>query len=285
MPTKPLTPNFRKVADGAMVGEKLVPIVRAFLWNPDIPAFTISLPDMKPRKPDGWFHPSTHPLMDERELYYYLLNPDDLVSEPLDPHGTMAITQGHFWHELIGQVLGLAGVLITHDSEGAKRVIESGGIPVQGDGGSQSGVEWHFRHVPTQSRGNVDGLLEGEVYEFKTIDERIAAKFPRTAVDSIELVDAYRDRKPEYYAQAQEYMRITGYRRHRTLLLSLAYPFPMREIVMTYNEDYALGTAYKYERVLEAIDRDRDPDPCCSIGSSRAKSCFARQVCPIGVAS
>lgn len=285
MVNAPLTPNFRKLITGINVGEKIAPLVRSFLWDPTIPSFDITMPDMKTRAPDGWFHPSAHPMMTERELYYYLAHPDEIISEVLDPHSTMAITQGHFWHELIGQVLGLAGVLITHDSAAGKAVMEAGGLPVRA-GAKSSDVEWGFEHRRTMARGSVDGLIVDEgIFEFKTMDERIASKLPQGAVDSRELVDAYRERKPEYYGQAQEYMRLSGYRIHRTLILSLSYPFPMREIVIPYDEQYCLEVAMKYERVLDAVNGDGTPDPCCAAGSARARSCFARTVCPVGVVS
>jgi hypothetical protein len=260
-------------------------VIRSYLWNPTIDAFEIHLPDLSPRKPDGWFHPSTHPTWDERLLYYYMVNHEHLVPVPHDPHSTMAIVQGHFWHELIGHVLNLSGLLITHDDPRAQTIIDGGGTPEEADNAK---VEWKFVHESTRTRGAVDGLLPDEIYEFKTMDDRKAARIPTGAVDSFEVVEAYKELAPGYYAQAQEYMRMSGYRRHRTVLLSLAYPFPMREIVLRYDEHFAANTALKYERVLRALAEENHQmtfPACCAVGSATAKSCLARTICPVGMLS
>lgn len=253
------SPNFRRLLRGAVDGEIVVPALRAALFNPTFKAFEIAMPDMAPRKPDGWFHPSEHPMWPERMLYWYLVAPDRIVPEPLDPHSTMAIMQGHFWHQFIERVGLEVGVLTATE------------VAVKDEG--------------TGSRGHMDGILSAnEVFEFKTMRPSKFAKIEHGPPHAGVVLESWKRMVPEYYAQAQEYMRLSGYRVHRTLVLSLEYPFEMREIITPYDEVWAMTIAEKYRRVRSWVAEGGMPQPCCAPRSVDAKACPARLVCPVGVA-
>lgn len=138
-----MSPTFRRLLGGVTTGETIIPVVQAALWNPEFKSFDVKVRGFEVRPPDGWFHPSEHPLWPERMLYYYLTEPDKLKGEPFDPASTMAITQGNFWHSLIEQVLLEAGVW--------------------------KAVEVGVEDADTGARGSMDGISDDEVGEFKCL--------------------------------------------------------------------------------------------------------------------
>lgn len=257
--TKP-SPNFRTLLTSVGQGEVVIPIINTYLWNPKFRGFTVKVGGFEERRPDGWFHPSEHPLWPERMLYYYLVEPNNLVKEPFDPHSTMAVTQGNFWHKFITTCLIDAGYLIPPP-------------PDQEEHG--------FADEATGARGSVDGLTAEEVFEYKTMVGAKARKIAAGGPSDPQVIESFRALAPEYYAQGQEYMRISGYRCWRGIVHSLEYPFPMREITMKYDPFFANEIKQKYLRVRQAVADQRLPLPCCAPKSKQAAACIARQVCPI----
>lgn len=240
---------------GAVAGETIVPVIQAALWSPEFKKFTVDVHGFEDRPPDGWFHPSEHPLWPERMLYYYITHPTRLLGEPFDPASTMAITQGNFWHSLIEKVLLEAGVW---------KATEVGVVDTE-----------------TGARGHMDGVSDDEVGEFKTMRGARAAKIANGRPDDKDVIESFKALIPEYWAQGQEYMRISGYRRWRAVILSLEYPYPMREVAMTYDHAFGQATREKYMRVRQAVADLRPPRPCCAPASKEAKACPARLVCPV----
>ena len=102
-----------------------------------------------------------------------------------------------------------------------------------------------------------------------------------TAPDDPELQEAYRKMSEVYYAQAQEYMRLSGLRRHRTVVMSMEYPFEMAEIVLNYDHAFVQGITEKYRRVRQAVADHIPPQPCCAPRSKQSRACPARYVCPV----
>lgn len=237
----------------------LIPVLRAALFDPDFKSFEVKVGGFHKRKPDGWFHPSEHPLWPERMLYYYVTEPDRMVAEPFDPHSTMAVTQGQFWHKFVTKV-GMDAGIITAEN-----------VPVRDD--------------DTGARGEMDGLLTDEGFEFKTMRPSKASRIPDLPVSDPALLDFYIDKQPVYYAQAQEYMRMSGLVTMRTLILSLEYPFDWREIVIPRDEAIVSSIREKYRRVRQAIADKTPPQPCCAPRSKQSHDCPARLVCPVGMVS
>lgn len=257
--------SFTKMVKSLDSGELIIPHLRLGLYRPDFEPITITVEAPQDRPPDGYFHPSTHPTWPERMLYWYLREPDKIIAEPLETMGVMAVTQGNFWHELIGAV-GMRG-------------------------GIFEGVEVFVQDPATKARGSMDWALSlpignptfKAVGEFKTINPMRARKIPRGGPSEPMVVEAFRLEFPVYYAQAQEYMRLSGLKRWVGVFLIMQYPFEMREIHVPFDELFAYRVAAKYHNVLEAVARDEMPQPCCGPGSAEAKVCFARTVCPIAL--
>jgi hypothetical protein len=249
-------------------GDRIIPALRAYLYDPNFQSFVIPMQGWDQHGTDGWFHPSTHPLWPERMLYYYLTSPDLLIGEPFDPMGTLAVTAGHFWHIFIQTCL---------DGMGMRKKVEPRVCPKCG---SPPNPEPHFCDPETGSRGHSDGILgadqgwDEELWEFKTMDPRKMTK--------IKTLDDFIERCPGYYAQSQEYLRLSGYAQERVLLMGLILPYDMQEIVVPFNPEFAGRIRDKYRRVRQAAADQREPNPCCAPRSTEARSCPAREVCPVG---
>ena len=252
-------PTFKRVMEASSSGKVLEPLLMNALYEPTYKAFKIPVRGGRgnTRKPDGWFHPSTHPLWPERQLYYYLLGSDDLIAEPLEPTGTLATTAGTFWHEFIGHVALDAGILVAIE------------VPVEDS--------------EVRSRGSMDGITkDGEGWELKTSNGMKLAKLEKGRPDEIGVIESFRAIWPTYYAQAQEYLRMSGLECMRVTMIEPSYPFKMREIAIPYNRSEAMRVRDKYATVVQAVADQCPPRPCCGPGSPESKACFARAVCPIG---
>src|SRR4051812_25818593 len=100
---------FKTVMREAMRDQVIVPQLRNYLYQSNIPAYTVPMIEFKEREPDGWFHPSTHPTWTDRQLFYYLMACDgraEIYEEPRDPMVNMAAMSGNFWHAVL-QTCGL----------------------------------------------------------------------------------------------------------------------------------------------------------------------------------
>lgn len=263
------SPNFRKLLAGAAKGEVIVPLLRTALFDPDFADFNIQVRGFTRRPPDGWFHPSTHPMLNERALYHYLVNPESMIDDIRDPHSVMAVTQGSFWHDFVQHVLLGIGVLQRN--------------PTPSPGMNEA--EWFWKHEATKSRGHSDGLTDPkitfgyeEIFEFKSMSQMRMRHIPKGEPDDPQVLRAFRKMVPEYHAQGQEYMRLSNRRRWRCVLMAIEYPYPMREITMEYDPFFAGNIAMKYERVLSAAEAGQPPMVCC--GSP--KTCMASAVCEMG---
>ena len=253
----PTKANFRTVVTSLSKGEVLIPLIRSYLDDPAFPEFRVTVKRFINRPPDGWFHPSTHPTWPERMLYYYLMHPEEFIGEPYDPLSALTVTQGQFWHSFMETCRLDCGYLTAAN------------VPVaDADAGS---------------RGEMDGASrDGEVYELKTMREPKARKIAKGNPDDPEVLASFRQLVPGYYAQGQEYMRLSGLKRWRLLIISLEWPFPMREISMRYEPAVAERVRQKYLNVRQAVEDERPPQPCCGPGSKEAQVCPARAVCPVG---
>jgi len=267
--------EFRRVMSSATNDDVLIPLLRLYLYDPHFRAFEVPTDAWHERKPDGYFHPSTHPLWTERQLYYYALYFRNLIHEPMDPHSTMAITQGNFWHAFMQNCLEDMGVL---------RICNPGKKT------PHERVERYVSDRELGARGWMDGELvpdklsidEPEGLEIKSMSTRLLASCPKgTPTDPAKLI-WLKIRHPDYYAQAQEYLRMSGLSVQRMLIISIGYPFVMVEIVIPYSWADSSEVAAKYRRARQAAAERRPPPPCCAPRSKESKVCVARNVCSIG---
>lgn len=264
--TKP-TPAFRRAVADLSRGVVLKPLVHAALFDGKVPRFTLEVggdDHALDFGPDGWFHPSTHPLMAARKLWFYLTAPDEWMGERFEYMGTLSVTMGKIMHRFINSVLWDLGVLVAPEPGGAEPGAHDD------ETGARGNYDGELRlTIPTYSS------LDRQLFEFKTSSP--LAKLP----DDLDL-EAFRKKYPQYYAQVQEYMRMTGLRLAVVLFMALGYPWELREFHIPYDPILAEGVAQKYREVRQMASINEMPPPCCAPGSTAAKECGARVVCPVG---
>lgn len=277
------------MADQAASGQVITPIINAYLYEAKFPeVFTTTFRKAGgQRKPDGYFHPSTHPLMTARQLYYYMAEPDKVVPEQLSYESRMAVTMGTAVHGFMQMCLLDAGVLIKPSGD-----CVSCGRP---HGTRKNQCDEHGGMDPElKSRGHLDGITQIDAKGALWVPGMGGFEFKSTNPNKVRGVKAndlhwmlnwFKEKCPDYYAQVQEYMRITGLRQFVVLFLSMGYPWSPLEIQVPYDSDHANRIAAKYALVRKHVEMGVPPEPCCAVKSKTARNCFARRVCPVGMAS
>src|SRR5205814_2064417 len=94
-------------------------------------------------------------------------------------------------------------------------------------------------------------------------------------------LEMLKEKYPGYYAQQQEYMRMSGYRISILVFLEMGFPWDLTEIHIPFDPKFAYGVRDKYLRVREAANRGELPRACCSIGDKGISECPARGICPV----
>lgn len=248
----------------------LKPLIHTYLYDAQFPAFDLHFREMDmERKPDGWFHPSTHPLMNERALYLYLAKPDLFPVEKKKYMGTLAVTLGKVLHEFLQMCLADAGVLPPE-----LQVCKN--CPPEADCHEPSVVD-----EESGERGHTDGFLD-----LTSLKHLPAEKcFPNLEIKSsgdgwgklskmedLDLAD-FRRRWPDYYAQQQSYLRMSGKAYSIVFIMEHQYPFVMKEFHVPYDPHFSADIAAKYRRVRQAV-ADQRPPMCCG-----AKGCIVNPLC------
>jgi hypothetical protein len=251
------SPQFRNMIKEIAKGNVLVPILHAYLFDAVYPEFDVHFSGgSSHRAPDAWFHPSTHPMMPARQLYYYMTSDKRLIAEPLEYMGALSTTMGTAVHGFVQMCLKDHGVLLED--------------------------EVYVEHPATKSRGSMDGILKISGwgtggFEFKTSNMQKLNGFNDNDVV------AFKTKWPRYYGQVQEYMRISGLRQFVVLFMGMGYPWTLKECQIDFDPAFAFEIEKKYTTVLRHLERGVPPEPCCAPKSKEAAACFARALCPIGM--
>ncbi|MEU6362237.1 hypothetical protein [Streptomyces albidoflavus] len=265
------TPSFRRVATLSR-DLHLVPLIENAVRECAFPeSFTITFEGYSAtRAPDNWFHPSTHPTMDERRLYHYLAHPDRWVEEPFDYSPRMSVLMGTATHELFQHVLIKLGLLLEPKGICVCCLRPHGTGPGQCD-------EWGVRDDTLGRRGHMDGLLDlpgwGEtgdgVFDLKTCAPPVIR-----GVDHNDLA-AFKRKWPKYWAQAQEYMALTGKRQTLVLFLAMSEGWDMREFTIPRDDAFIARLEAKYRTVRAHVERGTPPPVACCSGGATARRCPA----------
>lgn len=199
-------------------------------------------------KGDGYFHPSTHPLMGERELYYRF-HPDtrdSIEEEPFSLQREMTMAVGHTLHEILQTMLTRTGMV------------------------KPGNIEKDFINAEHHIRGRIDAIVDHPrlgpvVVEIKT---RTHYKFAKTT----EPLDSWE-------AQLSIQLDSQGLERGLILMVETGYPFRLAELAVSRNDALLSQIYSKFDGVREAIALNKPPSPCCSPTSGEATSCSARHSC------
>lgn len=279
MPQQKAGPAFRRMAQMVSQDLVVVPLVESYMRASKFPkVFDVTFRDEgKERVPDGFFHPSTHPTMEPRQLYFYLTaDPDDLVPEEIEYENRMAMIMGTAVHSFIQTCMIDAGILLKPMGTCVACGREHGTKKSQCD-------EFGAMDKTLGRRGHMDGILQitaagwgRGLFEFKTINPKACFGLSHHNLEWL------KTKKPMYYAQLQDYLDMTGMSKALILFAILGFPWKLVEIEVPYDHEFVAGLKRKYRHVREAEESGEMPDPCCAIRSKEAKACFARDVCPVG---
>jgi hypothetical protein len=251
--------DFKAAIRDARSGLLLKPIITNFLFDAKFPDFDMQFRKHEmERKPDGWFHPSTHPLWSARQLYAYLAHPALMRPEKKEYMGTLSVTVGQAMHGFMEVCLEAAGVrppalnTCTTCAPDAPAHNEPGVVDAEiGERGHMDGVlDLSSLSVPGPEYLN-------PVFEFKTSNDRKASKL--TDLD----VETYRKMWPDYYAQNQSYMRLSGRRLVVVLVMVMGFPWEMREVHVPYDPAFASQIRDKFLAVRRAVQDQNPPPGCC----------------------
>lgn len=265
---------FAREGDMASQGAVLAPLVRLYMAEGRLPVNTrITLPGGNlERDPDDWFHPSTHPTMPERKLYYYLAQPKLWTPEPWGYEGRMSTTVGTLEHSIVQMALRDLGILIP--PQGTCPCCGRSYGPADDECGEPGVADPVLKR-----RGHMDGIVMTQTYgmtgfDLKTINHFSAAKIP-DGPTSPEALAWLKEKHPYYFGQMQEYMALSGLRLMIMLFIGMGFPWVMKEIHVEYDPGYVVALEAKYRAVRQAVAHNEPPHPCCVIGSKESKSCPA----------
>lgn len=240
------------------------PLLHNYLFDASFPAFTMEFPqEQMHRAPDGWFHPSTHPLWPEATLYHYLATPDRLVNEKKDYMGALSITVGKAMHGFVQMCLEDLGIRPAH-LQACTLCPPEAGCDEFGLADETVGERGHVDGMLDLSGHSVPAAAENPVWEFKTTNERRVLSL--TDMD----LAGFRKTWPAYYAQQQSYLRMSGKALSIVVIMQMGYPWTMREFHLPYDRGFSMGVREKYLSVRQAVADQRAPR-CCG----RVKSCPA----------
>lgn len=262
--------KFKRIIAAAEGGTEVIPLLYGYLEGGKLPdPLTVKVQGgTGDRPPDGWFHPSEHPLLTERQLYYYLTDPESWEPEPFGYTIKMSALIGSVVHEIVETALKDLGYLVE-----PKGTCLACGLaqPVQCR-------EHGASDLTTRSRGHMDGLIviggSPRGFELKTAMPRVITHIRNNDVE------AFKIKWPYYYAQIQEYMRMTGLTSYKVLFWAMGNPWDMREFTIEADIVFQLQVRTRYLKARDAVTAAEPPMVCCNPGSAKSKSCPAR-ACPV----
>lgn len=260
-----LSIDFHEAMRDARAGCLVKPVLRSFLEaGQELYWPEMSRRSFGDRPPDGYFHPSTHPLWTKRALYEYLVHPESLIPERRTYENVLSLAVGTAMHSFIQWCLTTAGALppaLQVCRMGCSRCSEPSWVDdVVGE------------------RGHADGVLDGltpqpVLWEFKTSSDRRLS-----ALEELDF-EAFAHTWPDYVEQAWSYQRLSGHRMTVVLVMALGFPWKMREFHIPYDERRSDRTRDKYLAVRQAI-ADQRPLICDCNRTQRSK-CPARGLCSL----
>ncbi|MBF0934071.1 MAG: hypothetical protein HXK00_00325 [Abiotrophia defectiva] len=197
---------------------------------------------------DGYFHPSTHPLMGHRRLWLEF-HPEfckKKLPQRRTLSGEMTLAMGTAIHAIVQEQMVMAGIL------------------------KRENIEYEYVNEEHMCRGRIDAIAtipgEGDIpVEFKTQNS-----FSFKKQDHI---------KESWDIQLSMGMDNSGHDHGVLMVLESGWPYNMKEFQVPRN-DAKLSEVYeKFDSVRDDLALDIMPKPCCEPGSGIMQECPFRYVC------
>lgn len=243
--------SFETAAKFAAKGCLVKPHLLQFFQDPGIDfSFRLNFQTVQDRPYDGWFHSSSHPSMTEEQLYHYLTSPvvRDLTARA-DYVTRMSRLFGTTAHGIVRSALTQMRLLLPLPPGPCIAC----GLPRSSKTGKIICEEHGAIDTVMHSRGHLDGILDLKQdgirgFDLKTI--KMFGKYGLKEAPDMEL-EYFMVTWPKYYAQGQDYMRMTGLRQFIVLFMVLGNPWEFREYQFDFDPDYARGIEDRYQGALE----------------------------------
>lgn len=197
---------------------------------------------------DGYFHPSTHPLMGERELYYrfHPVTRDLMVPERRSVTDQMTLCMGSAGHAVLQTQMEMAGLVRQED------------------------IEREYINDEHHVRGRIDWIVNHPngmrlVTEFKT---RMSFRYSRQD-----------EPEPAWLAQLNLGLDAMDEDLGVLLMMESAWPWRFREFHVKRDCQLLDSIYAKFDRVREAIANNEPPRHCCGPDSPEMQKCAARFSC------
>ena len=197
---------------------------------------------------DGYFHPSTHSLLGERRIFleYHPEYRKKALTEPRSVMSEMTVSVGSALHGIIQTQFEMSGHLRPEN------------------------IEFEYINKEHNARGRIDFILDMPSGNTLPVELKTMNSF------SFRKLEGVRD-----YWDAQLSMGLdnSGHDMGVLLVLEAGWPYNMREFKVRRNDELLSEIYGKFDRVLDALESDTLPAPCCSFGSSTMKECPFRETC------
>jgi hypothetical protein len=198
---------------------------------------------------DGYFHPSTHPMMGERQLYY-IFHPDyadELAFERNSVQRQMTLAMGSALHGVIQTQMEMCKLVTREDIE-VEYINRAHHV--------RGRIDWVTNH-PSVGRLPV---------EFKT---RTHFKWARQEAP-----------EPSWVAQLNLGLDSQDCDLGVLLMAESGFPYRLREFHIKRDRQLLDGIYEKFDRVREAIRNNEPPRHCCGPGDKKTiDACPARFCC------
>jgi hypothetical protein len=262
------SPNFQTMASMASADLLIKPLLYRYFHEaefPDTHTVTFRKEESEDRVPDGWFHPSEHSTKTARQLYHYLAEPEQWQGWRPDYTLRMSVLMGSAVHDFGEMALKHLGLLMQ----------PSGTCVACGKPQPSECKEFGARDDETGSRGHMDGILRLAILGMGGFELKTCAPMVIRNIADGDVV-AFRKKWPYYYAQIQEYMRMTGLPFYIVLFFGMGNPWEMREFKIEADLLFQQQTKNTYLAARRAFELGKPPEACCGPRSKQSRECPAR---------
>lgn len=200
---------------------------------------------------DGYFHPSTHPLMGERQLYYafHPVHSKKAVYPGRSLQGEMTLAMGSALHGIVQAMFVQSGIL------------------------REENVEVEYVDEVNNTRGRIDFIVDHPTHGRLPVELKTMNSFSFANLTEI---------KESWDIQLSMGLDNVDCDYGVLLVLESGWPYTMKEFRVPRNDEKLSQVYEKFENVREALETDTPPRHCCSLGSPQMKSCPFRFSCWLG---